>query len=210
MAASSIEHVFYGALAAAATGTPTEALEVLFQVPPLRLRLEELLLMEYIRILRKGDNHPLRQLFIQLSDNFAFMATKQITPLHKMSSLIREASKHSIHLDTIERRQLLSSSELALPTLSLDERPWHGFRNSRTRTDDQKRLATELIFQAPEETGPRSLVAFTDGSALTNPGPCGAAAIIYTNGLNSQPIIRTESISSFSTSCPFLCLYFFS
>ncbi len=174
--------------------------EVLCQVPPLRLRLEELLLMEYIRILRKGDNHPLRQLFIQLGDNFAFMATKQITHLHKMRALIREASKHRIHPDTIERRQLPSSSELALLTLSLDERPWHGLGNSRTRTDGQKKLARELISQGLEETGPRSLVAFTDGSALTNPGPCGAAAIIYTNGMNSQPIIRTESISSFSTS----------
>ncbi len=50
-----------------------------------------------------------------------------------------------------------------------------------------------------KETGPHSLVAFTDRSALTNLGPCCAAVIIYTNGMNSQPIIRTEAISSFST-----------
>ncbi len=71
--------------------------------------------------------------------------------------------------------------------------------NSRTRTEGQKRLAREQISHAPEEKGPFSLVAFTDGSTLTNPGAGGAAAIIYTNGMNSQPIIRTEAISSFST-----------
>ncbi len=103
-----------------------------------------------------------------------------------MRALIREASKHSIHPDTIERKQLSSSSELALPTLSLDERPWHGLGNSRTRTYHQERLASELISQALEETGPRSLIAFTDRSVLTNPGPCGVAAIIYTNGMNSH------------------------
>ncbi len=75
-----------------------------------------------------------------------------------MRALIREAAKHSINPDTIERRQLPSNSELALPTLSLDERPWHGFGNSNTRTYNQKRLARELISQALEETVPSALL----------------------------------------------------
>ncbi len=91
------------------------------------------------------------------------MSTKRITPLHKMRALVREASKHSIYLDTIECRQLPSCTELALPTLSIDERPWHGLGNSRTRTEGQKILAGELISHSLEETGPLSLVTFTDG-----------------------------------------------
>ena len=40
--------------------TPTSALEVLTNVLPIRLRLQELLCYEYIRLLRKEDNNPIR------------------------------------------------------------------------------------------------------------------------------------------------------
>ncbi len=101
--------------------------------------------MEYISILRKCGNHPLHQLFIQLGDNFTFMSTKLITLLHIMRAIVREASKHSIHPDTIECIQLSSSTEQAYLTISIDE---------RTRTEGQKRLAWELISHALEETSP--------------------------------------------------------
>ena len=41
---------------------------------------------------------------------------------------------------------------------------------------------------------------FTDGSALGNPGPCGAAAIVHTHGLDMEPVILKRPISGYSSS----------
>ena len=40
--------------------SPTAALEVITNTIPIRLRIQELLATEYIRLLRKNDNHTLR------------------------------------------------------------------------------------------------------------------------------------------------------
>ena len=43
-------------------------------------------------------------------------------------------------------------------------------------------------------------MAFTDGSALGNSGPCGAGAVIYPNGLDSHPLSLHSPVSKSSTS----------
>ena len=43
-------------------------------------------------------------------------------------------------------------------------------------------------------------MCFTDGSALGNPGPCGAAVVSYTDGLEHQPISNAEAVSKLSSS----------
>ncbi len=48
---------------------------------------------------------------------------------------------------------------------------------------------------------PRTCIPiFTDGSALKNPGPSGAAAVVYTHGLSHQPVILKKPVSEHSTS----------
>ena len=53
-------------------------------------------------------------------------------------------------------------------------------RSSKSRTSDQQEHGKEGILdtmvEAPEAW---STFAFTDGSCLTNPGPCGAGSVIY-------------------------------
>ena len=44
------------------------------------------------------------------------------------------------------------------------------------------------------------VLAFTDGNALGNPGPCGASAVIYLKGLKSSPVILTKSVALVGTS----------
>ena len=39
-----------------------------------------------------------------------------------------------------------------------------------------------------------------DGSALDNPGPCGAAAVLYPDGIERHPTVHKEAISRCSTS----------
>ncbi len=45
----------------------------------------------------------------------------------------------------------------------------------------------------------RQPVIFTDGSALSNPGPCGAAAVCYAEGMESLPVVLKEAVSNLST-----------
>ena len=43
-------------------------------------------------------------------------------------------------------------------------------------------------------------IIFTDGSALGNPGPCGASAIMFREGIQSIPIVEKQAVSSYGTS----------
>ena len=58
---------------------------------------------------------------------------------------------------------------------------WSRLGSSKSRTVDQqdeeqgRELILDMMMEAPEGTS----FAFTDGSCLTNPGPCGAGAVIY-------------------------------
>ncbi len=71
---------------------------------------------------------------------------------------------------------------------------------SGRRSAEQANLAKvktrEYLNSLPNTT----LIVFTDGSALGNPGPCGAAAIIHTHGLDMEPVILGKPISSNSSS----------
>ena len=50
------------------------------------------------------------------------------------------------------------------------------------------------------ELAPGTIPVFTDGSALSNPGPCGAAAIVYPQGLSHDPVTLKQAVSHRSTS----------
>ena len=59
-----------------------------------------------------------------------------------------------------------------------------------------KQMTAEFISSLPSST----LLAFTDGPALGNPGPCGTSAIIYIDSIHHQPLKFQEPVSSHSTS----------
>ena len=72
--------------------------------------------------------------------------------------------------------------------------------NSKNRSAEQADWATEVVRQFLTTLPSTCVIAFTDGSALTNPGPCGASAILYYGGMNNQPVIVKTPISACSTS----------
>ena len=51
-----------------------------------------------------------------------------------------------------------------------------------------KELIPDMMMEAPEGT----TFAFTDGSCLTNPGPCGAGAVIYQE--HHHPVCLKRSV----------------
>ena len=51
--------------------------------------------------------------------------------------------------------------------------------SSKSRTLEQAELGKELILDLMIESPESTTFAFTDGSYLTNPGPCGTGAVLY-------------------------------
>ncbi len=72
--------------------------------------------------------------------------------------------------------------------------------SSKTKTTTQAAAArahTQLIL---EDISIGQPLIFTDGSALGNPGPCGAAAVCFSEGPISEPVVCDISVSKCSTS----------
>ena len=70
-------------------------------------------------------------------------------------------------------------------------------------TIDQKLKATEqnvLPMNTLIKLNTNSQICFTDGSALANPGPCGAGAVIYVDSVSNVPILLKRPVSSKSVS----------
>ncbi len=74
------------------------------------------------------------------------------------------------------------------------------FGSSRPCTAAQAAHARTIMEDKIGKLPHRQPVIFTDGSVLSNPGPCGAAAVCYAEGMESQPLVLKEAVSKLSTS----------
>ncbi len=171
-------------------------LEHVSHTVPISIRLQECLLQEFCRIYNKPIDAPLHKLVVTLYTDKVFMDHKIITPLHHLKMYSKYLTNPDI-LHQTPTPTLCNDMEIKLPTVVVDNR---NFGSSSSRSAEQaqaaKLYAQNIINQAPEKT----VIIFTDGSALNNPGPCGAATIIYVEGIRSQPIVSANPISSLSSS----------
>ena len=73
---------------------------------------------------------------------------------------------------------------------------WCRLGSLKSRTTEQQELGSELAMDMMMEAPEGTVFAFTDGSCLTNPGPCGAGVAIYTDYHQPQkrPVARRGSI----------------
>ena len=67
---------------------------------------------------------------------------------------------------------------------------------NKTQTAEARRVVENYIMNIPED----AMIFFTDSSALGNPGPCGAVAVCYIQGLKSQLVTLVEAVAPLSTS----------
>lgn len=178
--------------------TSTSALEVICHTPPFRLRMEEVLLNQLASIIRRPDCHPTRKLVTSLLEDRAFLDHRIITPVHKMSALKKEAEKFGINMINVQRAHRITKEDMTLPSLTLEKTPWSGLGNSSTRTPEQAALARSLVKDTIEHYKRRenTIVAFTDGSALMNPGPCGSASVLFRDGEENAPVISKLAVST--------------
>ena len=67
---------------------------------------------------------------------------------------------------------------------------WSRLGSSKSRTAEQQELGKEMVLDLMMEASEGTTYAFTDGSCLTNPGPCGTGAVVYP--FNHEPAVRLK------------------
>ncbi len=175
--------------------TPTNALEVISACMPLNLRLQETLAQEYVRIMRKQDGSPIKHC-LQLSLSHPFTPGVPMAS-HLMYAAFRPTSRIiSIQQVDTEPSTLVSFSS-QITTQPITDK---ALGSSSSRTQEQILLARSATSAHLGQLPASTLIIFTDGSALKNPGPCGASAVVYTHGLCMQPTVLQRPVSNHSTS----------
>ena len=115
------------------------------------------------------------------------MAKRQLIPQLDLNSM------QKIHHESIDDVTNPPIQPSAFPTCSIN------LGNSGNRTQHQIKAAQEYALKYLASLH-NDTVIFTDGSALGNPGPCGAAAILYYKGTMADHVFLEEPVSSISTS----------
>jgi len=169
-----------------------EVMEVMGGVLPLELRREETAIRDIGKVNSYSTKLPIKN---QL-DNWRKKETpeRHITPLGQMSLQAEEMRKETnIDVKNIE-------PEFEYHGLRASKSPpeyWRNLGSSKTRSKEQEQAGKELIKKKVSETSENAAIAFTDGSCLTNPGPCGAGAVLYIGEEITelkQPVCKRGSI----------------
>ena len=198
---TALERVQYQALrkaTGALHGSPSSALNTITNIIPIDLRLDEILLNSYLKIARKEDNNHLKIKINRLLQDPKFMDHKIITPIHKLSMVLRTIPS-DINISNVEKQLHISiTSCLAPKATGIDYTPGI-FGSSGTRSSYQAEAALKTAkYYLANTKG--DIVAFTDGSALGNPGPCGAGSAIFWKGMDSIPSLHKRPVSKLSSS----------
>ena len=151
-----------------------EAMEVMAGVLPLDLRREETSIRELGKINSFANNIPIkRELDIWRRKE---TVDRHVTPLGMMSIQADDMRKET----NIDVRDIEEAFRfLGLSACKSPPEYWRNLGSSKTRTKEQEIKGREMILQQLQNTPEKTCIAFTDGSCLTNPGPCGAGAVIY-------------------------------
>ncbi len=116
-----------------------------------------------------------------------------LKPSHLIKKALRQTSRQ-LDVTLVEEEPTQKVQNLFRPTISKKLIAWHGLGNSRTRTQEQIKHAKALTKNFLVDLGDTA-IAFTDGSALKNPGPCGAGATKlchYQTGIGSLSMFHSS------------------
>ena len=168
--------------------TSTEALEALTNSQPIDLQLKLRQAQEVVRIGAKHPDDPLRAEFEAWAENDKIVGRKP-SIFHLLMSRFREM-KGLVEFDKIEKDFKYTREYMGLiqdiGLLDTEE-----FSNTK---ENQEVNIREVLDQCSN----RDVLLFTDGSALTNPGPTGARAVIYLDGYSTSPILLQKGVSPLS------------
>ncbi len=169
--------------------TATAGLDVLSCCLPLRLTLSEILAAEYTRIMRKSDDQPIKD---------SMLCALELHSPYSAPKLMKHAyapTSKTIDIVRVELEPKLSEGYWYPASLTHRTITHEDLGSSKTRTLEMANRARALYGQHLETLPRTTLPIFTDGSSLENPGPCGSAAIVYTHGLDSEPVVLNRPVS---------------
>ncbi|CAG2238066.1 unnamed protein product [Mytilus edulis] len=161
------------------------ALEIEAGVLPIDLRIEEIAIREIAKIQSKSIKEPIKQQLINYQEEIGHDI--HITPMGKALCQSFEMEKETgININLIEPEFTYRLGETSRTKTTPSY--WNRLGSSKSRTSEQKKLCITVMTELIGNTANDQATAYTDGSCMGNPGPCGAGAIIYTE--DSRPAIR--------------------
>ncbi len=156
-----------------------------------------MLLQFYAGVMAKPEGDHLRCIIIELMEDDHFMDHRILTPLHCIKAALRSTKCHDLIKNTeTESTFKLERIRAVTPTYTNE---MVGVGASGSRSEQQANKARTLCMEKIEKFKGSQPIIFTDGSALGNPGPCGAAIVVYAEGKLSSPVSLKQPISTFST-----------
>ncbi|MEW8546767.1 MAG: reverse transcriptase domain-containing protein [Candidatus Thiodiazotropha sp.] len=168
--------------------TSTEALEVLTNTPPIDLQLKLRQAQEMVRIGAKYESDPLREDFdVWVAGQTPAGRKPAIFPL--LMSRFREMSG-KVEFDNIEKEFVYTKEMMGLMKVR--------GKVDTSEFGNAKSIQEENIRSLLQQISHEEIVIFTDGSALGNPGPTGAGAVVYLDGYQSSPILLKKGVSPMS------------
>ncbi len=170
----------------------TNALEVIANVTPLRLRMKELCIREFSRIISLNPQHPLRMALDAEED---YYNGKDGSPIGYLRFVSKELI-NALQLSKLEvRRYHCLNTYAVLNRREVNERKIFTIPmgSSKSRSEEQKKVAQEGVEQFLNGVSANTLVIFTDGSVKGEQcyGPGGCGIVMYRSGDENN--IRTES-----------------
>ena len=153
-----------------------EALEVASGIPPIDLRLTEIAIREVAKINAKSTDHPLKLQLNQCKEQDP--GSRFIGPLNL--ALCQATEMHqttNISISMIQPEPAYNPGDLVRSIQQPDY--WSQLGSSKNRSSAQQEMGQNIIHELLSEAPGRSSFAFTDGSCLGNPGPCGAGAVVF-------------------------------
>ncbi|MEW8545279.1 MAG: reverse transcriptase domain-containing protein, partial [Candidatus Thiodiazotropha sp.] len=171
-----------------------EALEVEAGVKPLELRREELAVRQAAKIMAKENDSCIKSSWDRFVD--MDMVERKISPFGKMNLQVADMiSNTGISLHCLEKE--VTFTESLQPSKRKPEY-WQNLGSSKARSKVQEAQSREIVGTMIENCNEKTAIAFTDGSCLGNPGPCGAGACLYLPG-HTEPILLKYPISSYGS-----------
>ncbi len=170
-----------------------QVLEVMSGILPLHLRREEISIREVAKIISYTENIPIKRHLVRWSSN---PRLESYISHFGMMTTLSDQMKTNHEIDVNNNQPEFYYTTSFRPSRESPEY-WKHLGSSKNRTSIQSDRGRDLIRAHLGDISRQSWVAFTDGSCLGNPGPCGAEAVLYRNEASNElkkPVSSRASI----------------
>ena len=175
----------------------TAALEVITNVVPICLRFQEVVVTEYIRILRKN---PIRSIALYDQNSITATSNPQLMLPSQLKFCAIKPTAQRINLDNMDRNHKNDPDILCCRSFTRTCITNEILGNANARSKEQRNGAKLIPNDYVNNVDMNSLICYIDGPALGNPVPCGDGVAIHTDSALNTPILMRKPVSKKSIS----------